>query len=82
MFRFPRFARGKDKRVSHLNLDSMSVPECSLKFAQLSCYTLKMVADIQTRMSLFVLSVKERRQDNYVDRGCRPRKSYDPCKTS
>ncbi|KAH0682694.1 hypothetical protein KY285_022193 [Solanum tuberosum] len=52
---FPRELReAKIREFLTLNLESMSVHEYSLKFTQLSRYALEMVADMRSRISLFV----------------------------
>ncbi|KAK4726963.1 hypothetical protein R3W88_031880 [Solanum pinnatisectum] len=52
---FPRELReAKVREFLTLKQESMSVHEYSLKFTQLSRYALEMVADMKSRMSLFV----------------------------
>ena len=52
---FPRELReARIKEFLTLNLESMSVHEYILKFTQLSHYAPEMVADMRSRMSLYV----------------------------
>jgi len=52
---FPRELReAKVRQFLTLKQESMTVHKYSLKFIQLSCYAPKMVADMRSRISLFV----------------------------